>query len=119
MRANDLDASYGANVLDVMGKAAFVCAAQHARTAVVMAKADNIEFVHPIRMAPIIDVRAEVVFQGHSTMTVIVHVVTNLHGAGEATPTITGRFMMIAVGSDGTPAPIRFSNLCHAEESAS
>ena len=52
--ANHYGTLYGANALHMMGKAAFVCATRHARCAVVMAKADSIEFIRPVpsRSAP-------------------------------------------------------------------
>lgn len=115
-QANHYGTLYGANALQMMGKAAFVCATRHARCPVVMAKADSIEFVRPIRIGSIIDIRAQVVFQGRSSMTVVVEIVPDYPGAPETTPSIAGRFMMVAVDRDGVPMPIPPSDSHHAEK---
>ncbi|MGO4832242.1 acyl-CoA thioesterase [Rhizobiaceae sp. 2RAB30] len=114
--ANHYGTLYGANALHMMGKAAFVCATRHARCAVVMAKADSIEFIRPVPIGSIIDIRAEVVFQGHSSMNEIVEFVPDLPGALESAASITGRFMMVAVDGNGVPRPIPPTDPHHAEE---
>jgi acyl-CoA hydrolase len=104
--AGDGGALHGANALQIMGKAAFICAARHARCAVVMAKADNIEFTRPVRNDAIVDVRASVVFQGRSSMTVLVGIMAGNFTSRPAEPSISGRFMMVAVDAGGVPMPI-------------
>jgi acyl-CoA hydrolase len=84
-----------------------------------MAKADNIEFLRPIRIGSIIDVRAQIVFQGRSSMTVIVEILPDRPGTEEVTAAITGRFMLVAVDSDGVPMLIPPSESHHAEEAVS
>ena len=106
---------HGANALTMMGKAAFVCATRHARCAVVMAKADSIEFARPIPQGSIIDIRSRIVFQGRSSMTVIVEIVAD-DPRGQVAPAISGRFMMVAVDDAGLPIPIRHSDQNRAEE---
>lgn len=103
---------YGVNALRLMGKAAFLCAARHARCDVVMAKADGIEFHRPVRLGEIIGVSARVVFRGRSSMTVLVNAFTE--DPGEKDPAISGRFMMVAVDGDGRPTPI--SDHCNAKD---
>lgn len=117
--ANHYGTLYGANALHIMGKAAFVCATRHARCAVVMAKADGIEFARPIRMGSIIDVRARIVFQGRSSMTVAVEIVPDNPASQDSAPSIIGRFMMVAVDGHGAPRPIPPSDQHHAEEAPS
>lgn len=116
-QANHYGTLYGANALQIMGKAAFACATRHARCAVVMAKADSIEFRRPIKIGSIIDVNAQVVFQGRSSMTVTVEIAPDPADASESTPAITGRFMMVAVDRNGVPVPIPPSDTRLAEES--
>ncbi len=97
---------YGANALQIMGKAAFVCASRRARCAVVMAKADNIEFRKPVNLGEIIDVRAHVAFQGISSLTVVVEIVAENPIENTSSSAISGRFMMVAVDREGLPTPI-------------
>ena len=102
----------GANALYTMSKAAFACATQHAHGPIVMAKADSIELVRPIRVGCTIDVRARVVFQGQSSMTVIVEMTPDGPIASEKSAYISGRFMMVAVDANGIPMPIPSSENC-------
>lgn len=115
-QANHDDALHGADALHVMGKAAFACAARHARCPVVMAKADGIESSRPVPPGSNVEVRAHVAFQGRSSMTVIVEIVPERPAGEVAAPAITGRFMMLAVDGEGRPVPISVSDQNHAEE---
>ena len=104
--ANRNGTLYGANALQLLGKAAYICATRHTRCAVVMAKADNIEFVHPIPVGAIIETRARVVFQGHASITVTAEIVANSADPVETAPSVTARFMLVAVDEHGAPIPI-------------
>ena len=115
-QANHYGTLYGPNALRLMGKAAFACAARHARCAVVMAKADSIEFRRPIAIGSIVAVKAQVVFQGRSSMTVTVEIAPDPADDPESTPAISGRFMMVAVDPDGVPIPIPSPDTRIAEE---
>ena len=107
---------YGLNALQIMGKAAFVCATRHARGPVVMAKADCIEFFRPVPQGSIIAIRAHIAFQGQSSMTVIAEIAPEDCSGKDATPAITGRFMMIAVDDKGHPVPVPVSDQPAKEE---
>lgn len=104
---------HGTGALQMMAKAAYGCAARHARTAVIMAKADNIEFVRPVQAGATVEVLARIVFQGHSSMTVIVEI---LDGKRDPDACISGRFMMVAVDDAGLPVPIRSNETSLAKE---
>lgn len=114
-QANHYGTLYGANALQLMGKAAFVCATRHARCPVVMAKADSIEFLRPVRLGSVIELRARIAFQGQSSMTVLVDILPEQSGARETSPAISGRFMMVAVDDNGIPVPISLSTAAHQE----
>ena len=106
---------HGPDALRMMGKAAFVCAARHAGCPVLMVKADNVEFARAIRIGSTVKVRAKVVFQGRSSMTVVVEIVPD-NPDDDPAPAITGRFMMVAVDGDGRPVPIPVSDQHVAED---
>lgn len=110
---------YGANALQMMGKAAFVCASRHARCPVVMAKADHIEFARPVKLGEIIDVRAQVVFQGRASLTIRVEVIADRPGDPDEQPSISGLFMMVAVDDKGLPMSIPSSENIGTGESHS
>lgn len=99
----------GASALYMMGKAALRCAAEHSGCSVKLAKADSIEFVRPIRIGSTVDIRARVVFQGLSTMTVIVEMTPDASDEQEDPSNIYGRFLMVAVDTNGIPISIASS----------
>lgn len=103
--ADQNGALHGASALRIMGKAAYVCARPPAACSVSLAKADSIEFASPFRVGAILDIRARVVFQGHSSMTVVVEIGDDA-GRSDA-PAISGRFMMVAVDAACLPVPIK------------
>lgn len=111
-QADHCGALHGARALQVMGEAALACAARHAGGPVVMAKADAIEFARPVAAGAHVEVRARIVFQGRSSMTVTVEIAP----ASAAAPAITGRFMMVAVDDSGRPVPIPVSDQRTAKE---
>jgi acyl-CoA hydrolase len=106
--ANHYGTLHGPNALHMMGKAAFVCASRYARCAVVMAKADSIEFRKPVRLGEVIGIHARIAFRGRSSMTVLVDVEPD-NVTGDA-PVMSGRFMMVVVNDEGMPMPIPFSD---------
>jgi acyl-CoA hydrolase len=93
----------GASALYMMGKAALRCAAEHSGCSVKLAKADSIEFVRPIRIGSTVDIRARVVFQGLSTMTIIVEMTPDALDEQEDPSNISGRFLLVAVDTGGIP----------------
>lgn len=100
--ANHYGTMYGANGLQMMGKAAFVAATRAARCAVVMAKADGVVFRRPVHVGAIVDIRARVVSRGRAAMTVAVDIVED----GISAPAASGAFVMVAVDAGGSPIAI-------------
>lgn len=99
-------ALHGIAALQLMGKAAFVCASRFASCSVAMAKADNIDILNPVRLGEIVDIRAKIVFRGQSSMTILVDVASGSGLPRQGPPRMRGRFMMVAVDAVGTPIPI-------------
>ena len=59
-QANHYGTLFGGNALSLMGKAAFVAATRHARSAVVMATSDKIEFHVPVKVGEMAKLTARV-----------------------------------------------------------
>lgn len=114
--AGGFDACRPADALHLMAEAALRCAGRHAGCAVVMAKADGIEFARPVPAGSAVDIRAEIAFQGRSSMTVLVGIAPRGDGAPRTGPSISGRFMLVAVDGAGRPVPIPVSDQRTAEE---
>lgn len=97
---------FGGNALNLMGKAAFVAAARHARCNVVMATSDKIEFHQPVPVGELIEIVARVERVGRSSMTVSVEMIRENLASGQCDVVTRGNFEMVAVNAHGRPVAI-------------
>jgi acyl-CoA hydrolase len=104
--SNHYGTLFGGNALELMGKAAFVAAARHARRNVVMASSDKIEFHEPIPVGELVELIARVERAGRSSMTVSVELIRESLMSGQRTSAVRGSFEMVAVNDHGRPIAI-------------
>ena len=71
-QANSFGKMFGGDALAAMTKAAFVFASRRRRTIIVLASPRRTDFKQPIPVGSIIDVVAEIVQTGRSSMTIAV-----------------------------------------------
>jgi len=109
--ANHYSTLFGGHALSLMGKAAFVTATRHARQSVVMATSDKIEFHEPIHVGELIELVAQVVRVGRSSMTVAVDMIREDLISGRRKSAVRGTFEMVAVNEFGRPVPITQPNM--------
>lgn len=112
--ANHYGTLFGGNALNLMGKAAFVAATRHARTNVVMATSDKIEFREPIPVGELIELIAQVERAGRSSMTISVEIVREDLLTGTRKSVVRGSFEMVAVDDKGRPTPIDHQTSHHS-----
>lgn len=105
-QANHYGTLFGGHALSLMGKAAFVAATRCARCAVVMATSEKVEFHQPIRVGEMVELTAEVVRVGRSSMTVAVEMVVEALVSGDRRIAVRGAFEMVAVDERGRPRAI-------------
>lgn len=110
-QTNHYGTLYGANALHLMGKAAFVCASRYARCTIVMARSEAIDFVKPVKLGDLIDLKARVVAQGRSSLTVRVELTAERIADGSRYHAISGSFVMVAVNAEGRPVPLASNHL--------
>ncbi len=110
-QANHYGTLFGGNALSLMGKAAFVAATRHARSAVVMATSDKIEFHVPVKVGEMVELTARVSRVGRASMTVAVEMMAENPHSGSRRLAVRGSFEMVAVDESGRPVPIRTSNI--------
>lgn len=84
-----------------MSNAAVQCADNYAGSRTVMAKADSFEFEQPLPIDRDVRIDAKVVFKGWASMTVIVEMTPDM---ADCPPSVSGRFMMVAVDDNRRPA---------------
>lgn len=105
-QSNHYGTLFGGTALSLMGKAAFVAASRRARSNVVMAGTDKVEFHMPVQVGQVVELFAEVIRVGTSSMTVVVEVVAENLVSGQRTLAMKGRFEMVAVDERGAPVSI-------------
>ncbi len=105
-QANHYGTLFGGHALSLMGKAAFVTAARHARQSVVMATSDRIEFHEPVHVGELVELVAHVVRVGRCSMTVAVDMIREDLISGARKSAARGTFEMVAVNEFGRPVPI-------------
>lgn len=114
--SNHYGTLFGGDALKLMGKAAFVAAARHARSNVVMATSDKIEFHQQIPVGQLIEIIARVELVGRSSMTLSVETIRENLASGQRDVVTRGNFEMVAVNDYGRPFAIAQSaqlNLKH------
>lgn len=105
-QANHYGTLFGGHALSLMGKAAFVAATRRARTPVVMASSDKVDFHMPVRVGELVELDARVARVGRASMTVVVDVFAEALLTGERRLAMRGSFEMVAVNDQGRPVAI-------------
>jgi acyl-CoA hydrolase len=100
---NHLGTLFGGQALAWMDKAAFIVASRYARRTVVTARSEEVNFRVPVRSGQLVELVASVVKVGRSSMTVDVEMTAEDPLSGDRRVCTTGRFMMIALDSNGSP----------------
>jgi acyl-CoA hydrolase len=105
-QANHYGTLFGGHALSLLGKAAFVAATRRARSHVVMAASEKVEFHVPVRVGELVELTARVTRVGRSSMTVAVDAVSEVLVSGSRHLAMHGSFEMVAVDETGKPVPI-------------
>jgi acyl-CoA hydrolase len=103
---NHLGTLFGGQALAWMDKAAFIVASRHARRTVVTARSEEVNFRVPVRKGQLAELVARIVHVGHSSMTVEVELTAEDPLTGDRRVCTTGRFVMVALDSNGVPATV-------------
>ena len=74
-QANPNGNVHGGEIMKLMDSAAYAAARRYARSNVVTARVDELEFHLPIRIGDLVVVTADVVYVGHSSMEIAVNVI--------------------------------------------
>ena len=103
---NHLGTLFGGQALAWMDMAAFIVASRHARSTVVTARSEQVDFSQPIHKGELVEVVARIIAVGRSSMSVDVELVNENLLTGERKLCTRGRFTMIALDVEGRPAPV-------------
>ncbi len=103
---NHLGTLFGGQALAWMDMAAFIAASRYARSTVVTARSEQVDFNQPIHKGDLVEVVARIAKVGRSSMNVEIEVVTENLLNGERKLCTRGKFVMIALDPLGQPTPV-------------
>ena len=103
-QANPNGNVHGGEIMKLMDSAAYAAARRYARSNVVTARVDELEFHLPIRIGDLVVVTADVVYVGHSSMEVAVNVIVeDLDDGSEPQLGLSAYFTMVALDRNARP----------------
>ncbi|GGO79972.1 acyl-CoA thioesterase [Marinobacterium nitratireducens] len=98
---------HGGQILSLMDKIAYTCAATHARCYCVTASIDSVDFLNPVEVGELLTLYASVNYVGKSSMEIGIKVVSEDFHQGIVKETNTSYFTMVAVDEKTRkPAPV-------------
>ena len=100
---NHLGTLFGGQALAWMDMPAFIVASRYARSTVVTARSEQVDFNQPIRKGDLVEVIARIVKVGRSSMHVDVDVVNEDLLSGQRKLCTQGHFVMVALDELGRP----------------
>ena len=105
-QTNHYGTLFGGAALAMMDKAAFVAATRRARRALVTVASDRVDFHAAARSGEIVEVTAQVVRVGRTSLTVQVEVEAEDLLTGERRSVTSGQFTFVALDAEGRPTPV-------------
>lgn len=103
---NHYDTMFGGRLVEYMDKAAAIAAMRHARTRSVTASMDSIDFLAPIMVGEVIEVKAFVTWTHRSSMEIYVAVTSENLFSGEKRNNVQAFFTFVALDEQGKPTQI-------------
>ena len=98
---------HGGEIMKMMDSTAYAAARKYARSNVVTARVDELEFHLPILIGDLVTCTAEIVFVGHSSMEVAVNVdVEDLDQEGKPERALSAYFTMVALDRNSRPKSV-------------
>ena len=98
---------HGGEIMKLMDSAAYAAARRYARSNVVTARVDELEFHLPIRIGDLVVVTADIVYVGHSSMEVAVNVIVeDLDDGGDPQLALSAYFTMVALDRNARPKSV-------------
>lgn len=97
---------FGGRVLQMVDKAASVCAMRHCEKPVVTVAMERVEFLVPIRVGTFLVASARVIYTGRTSMEIRVEVYAEDMPGGRRVHTNSCLVTMVAIDENRRPAPI-------------
>jgi acyl-CoA hydrolase len=107
---------FGGVILAEVDRVAYVTATRHAGLNCVTASFDRVDFIAPVRLGEVVTFESQLTYVGHTSMEVWVQVLAEDLAGGPKSLVGNALVTMVAVGTDGRPAPVRPLELTTPEE---
>ncbi len=104
--ANFMGVIHGGIVMKLIDEAAGTCAYRFARTRVVTAAIDRIDFHYPVHIGNLVTLKGTVNHAGRTSMEVGVRVEAEDLDSGRVTHTNSAYLVLVALDADGHPTPV-------------
>lgn len=115
--ANPSGNVHGGEIMKLMDTAAAVVARRHARSNVVTARVDELEFHHPIRIGNVVTCYGQLTFAGRTSMEISITVtVEDLSKDQPAKTALTAFFTFVSLSEEGKPQPVPGLETANDEE---
>lgn len=105
--ANALGTVFGGQIMAWIDICAALSAMKHARRSCVTASMDALDFILPVRVGDVVNLRAMVNYVGRTSMEVGVRVEAGDPTAGSLQHAASAYLTFVALGEDGRPQPVR------------
>lgn len=106
-QVNQYETLFGGVALQWMDRAAWLCSVRFARQEMVTIASDQVVFKKPIRQGDLVELVAEVVKVGTTSVTARVDMYKENALSGHRELATTGKFVMVAVDRSGKPSEVR------------
>ncbi|WP_289889957.1 acyl-CoA thioesterase [Virgibacillus pantothenticus] len=103
---NHLNTIFGGRILAYIDEIGALCAMQHAKSTVVTASIDSVDFLSPARAGDSLTLEAFVTYTGRSSMEIYVKVTARDLINQEERLTTESFLTMVAVNEEGKPIPV-------------
>ena len=103
---NALGTAFGGTVMAWVDICAAMTAQRHARSAVVTASMEAVDFIAPIRLGNLVNLQATVDYVGRTSMVVGVRVHAEDPATGDRAHAANAHVTFVALGADGVPLEV-------------
>lgn len=103
---NHYGTMFGGKVLDLMDRAAFLAATRFTEQSIVTASMERIDFFHPVKNGHLVELQAQVVYTGRTSLTVRVDLFAENPLRRYREQASQGYFNMVSVDENGRPMKV-------------
>ncbi|MGW6381591.1 acyl-CoA thioesterase [Peribacillus butanolivorans] len=103
---NNIGTMFGGKLMAYIDDVAAISAMRHARSNVVTASTDSVDFLHPIHEGNAVCLESFVTYTGRTSMEIIVKVIAEDLVTGDRNLCVISFLTFVAINEDGKPIPV-------------